>query len=90
MHHDVYLGCIDRRQQRGLQQRLNARYNAVTELLLCCHSRCFSALIRGTEQIGSQPLRTMLETRYAGCYDAATCVATYRLLLSVVTPSETR
>lgn len=38
MHHDVYLGCIDRWQQHGLQQRLNARYNVVTELLLCCHS----------------------------------------------------
>lgn len=38
MHHDVYLGSIERWQQRGLQQRRNTRYNAVTELLLCCHS----------------------------------------------------
>lgn len=38
MHHDVYLGCIDRRQQRGLQQRLNVRYNAVTVLFQGCHS----------------------------------------------------
>ena len=37
MHHDVYLGSIERWQQRGLQQRRNTRYNAVTELLLCCH-----------------------------------------------------
>ena len=43
--------------------------------------RCFKTLIRGTEQTGSQPLRNMLEARYAGCYDAATYVATYSLLL---------
>lgn len=77
MHHDVYLGCIDRWQQRVLQQRLNTRYNAVSGL----SQRCFKTLIRGAEQIGSQPLRNMLEARYASCYDAATCIATYSLLL---------
>lgn len=60
MHHDVYLGSIDRWQQHGLQQRLNTRYNAVSGL----SQRCFKTLIRGTEQIGSQPLRNMLEARY--------------------------
>lgn len=82
MHHDVYLGSIERWQQRGLQQRCNTRYNAVSGL----SQHYFSTPIRGTKQIGSQPLRNMLEARYAGCYDAAT----YSLFLSVVTPSETR
>ena len=68
------------------QNTLQRCYCAVSRL----SQRCFKTLIRGTEQIGSQPLRNMLEARYAGCYDAATCVATYRLFLSVVTPSETR
>ena len=72
MHHDVYLGSTDRWQQRGLQQHLNARYNAVTVLFRGCHSTVSAHPIRGTEQIGSQPLRNMLEARYAGCYDAAT------------------
>ena len=68
MHHDVYLGSIDRWQQRNLQQRLNVRYNTVSRL----SQHCFKTLIRGTRQMGSQPLRNMREVRYAGCYDTAT------------------
>lgn len=90
MHHDVYLGSIERWQQRGLQQRRNTRYNAVSGL----SQHCFSTPIRGTEQIGSQPLRNMLEARYKTllrrlllrCYKRL--IAT--LFHSVVTPSETR
>lgn len=90
MHHDVYLGYIDRWQQRGLQQRRNTRYNAVTVL----SQHCFSTPIRGTEQIGSQPLRNMLEARYKTllrrlllrCYKRLVAA----LFHSVVTPSETR
>ena len=77
MHHDVYLGSIDRWQQRNLQQRLNVRYNTVSGL----SQHCFKTLIRGTRQMGSQPLRNMREVRYAGCYNAATYAATYSLLL---------
>lgn len=72
------------------QHTLQRCYCTVSRL----SQRCFKTLIRGTEQIGSQPLRNMLEVRYKTllrrlllrCYKRLVAA----LFLSVVTPSETR
>lgn len=73
----LYRPIATTRLTTASQRTLQRCYCAVSRL----SQRCFKTLIRGTEQIGSQPLRNMLEARYVGCYDAATCVATYSLLL---------
>ena len=72
------------------QRTLQRCYCAVSGL----SQHCFSTPIRGTGQIGSQPLRNMLETRYKTllrrlllrCYKRLVAA----LFHSVVTPSETR
>ena len=69
------------------QRTLQRCYCAVSRL----SQRCFKTLIRGTEQIGSQPLRNMLEARYKTLLRRLLHELPHTaLFLSVVTPSETR